>query len=483
MKITIKISQKITRIIPALLLVVTCLCAPPGFGGQPELDAKSTPPPPPLVKEANPLCFLDGKLCFDIQERLRWENRNNNFDFNDAVDSLTDDNWFLNRFRIGVAFKPVDWLKIYAQGQDSREWVADRPAIPGLMGAEGDDQFDLRQAYLQLGPKWVNATIGRQTLAYGDERLVGISEWNNFTRTFDAAKLHYEHGKFSVDVFASTVVYILRDEFDYSDLFNGAETHRDQIFSAIYGSTTALNPFTIDAYALVLDEANPTKIVQGITYPGTSLSTPGTRSDFVTLGTRFKADPKKLNGWEAEGEFAFQTGQVSDLDLTAFAAHIGGGYNFKCPWSPRLFADYNYASGDDNPNDSNIETFQNLFPSNHPRYGYMDLFSWQNMHNPELKFNVKPCKQVGLEADFNWFWLANTDDAWYRANGTTRVRPITPGAPNYVGSELDILITCQPIKSLVFWLGYSHFFAGGYVSATGPSDDADFGYVQATLNF
>jgi hypothetical protein len=236
-------------------------------------------------------------------------------------------------------------------------------------------------------------------------------------------------------------------------------------------------------YALILDEHNPTTIVQGITYPGTSLSVPGTRSDFVTLGTHFKADPKKLNGWEAEGEFAFQTGQVSDLDLTAFAAHIGGGYNFKCPWSPRLFAEYNFASGDDNPHDGNIETFQNLFPSNHAYYGFMDLFSWQNMHNPELSLKVKPCKQVGLETDFHWFWLANTNDAWYRANGTTRVRPITPGAPNYVGAELDVLMTFQPVKPLVIWVGYSHFFAGSYVCATGACDDADFGYAQMTINF
>jgi hypothetical protein len=484
MKITIKISQKIIRIIPGLLLVVACLYAPSGFGGQGELDAKSTAPPPPVEKkEANPLCFLDGKLCFDIQDRLRFEGRDNNFDFNSDVDSLTDDSWLLNRFRIGVAIKPVDWLKIYAQGQDSREWFSDRPKIPGAMGAEGDDQFDLRQAYVQLGPKSVNATIGRQTLAYGDERLVGISEWNNFSRTFDAAKLHYEQGKFSIDVFASTVVYIIRDEFDYSDLFNGAETHRDQVFSGIYGSTTAVDPLTIDLYVFILDERNPTVIVPGITYPGTSLSTPGTRTDFATLGTRLKADPKKLNGWEYEGEFAFQTGQVSDLDLTAFAAHIGGGYNFKCPWSPRLFAEYNYASGDHDPTDGDIETFQNLFPSNHPKYGFMDLFSWQNMHNPELSLKAKPCKQVGLEADFHWFWLADTNDAWYRANGTTKVRPITPGAPNYVGSEIDLLITYQPIKSLVFWAGYSHFFAGSYLSATGPSDDADFGYVQATISF
>src|SRR5205809_3301135 len=301
------------------------------LAGQLEADAKSTPPPPPVVKkEVNPFCFLDGKICFDLQERFRWENRNNNFDFNSAVDSLTDDNWFLNRFRFGMAIKPVDWLKLYAQTQDSREWYSDRPNTPGVMGAEGDDNFDFRQGYLQLGPKWVSAKVGRQELSYGDERLIGPNPWNNFGRTFDAAKLHYEQSKFSIDVFSSTVVYILRDSFDYSDLFNGAETHRDQVFSAIYGSTTALNPLTMDFYALILHEANPTKIVQGITYPCTSLSVPGTRSDFVTLGTRLKADPKKLHGWEYGGEFAFQTGQGSDLDLTALAAHVGGGCNFNC---------------------------------------------------------------------------------------------------------------------------------------------------------
>ena len=144
---------------------------------------------------------------------------------------------------------------------------------------------------------------------------------------------------------------------------------------------------------------------------------------------------------------------MSDLDLTAFAAHVGGGYNFKYPWSPRLFAEYNFASGDHDRTDDNIETFQNLFPTNHPYYGYMDLFSWQNLHNPALRFNVKPCREVGLEADFNWFWLANTNDAWYRANGTTRVRPITPGAPNYVGAELDILMTFQPVNLSSFGWG------------------------------
>ena len=31
--------------------------------------------------------------------------------------------------------------------------------------------------------------------------------------------------------------------------------------------------------------------------------------------------------------------------------------------------------------------------------------------------------------------------------------------------------------------GYSHFFAGGYLGDTGSKSDADFAYVQATLEF
>ena len=39
----------------------------------------------------NPLSFFGGKVTFDFQERLRGEIRENNVDFNEEVDSLTDD--------------------------------------------------------------------------------------------------------------------------------------------------------------------------------------------------------------------------------------------------------------------------------------------------------------------------------------------------------------------------------------------------------
>ena len=92
---------------------------------------------------------------------------------------------------------------------------------------------------------------------------------------------------------------------------------------------------------------------------------------------------------------------MSDLDLLACALHVGGGYTFQnCPWKPRLYFEYNFATGDDDPTDGDIGTFQNLFPSNHNKYGVMDLFARQNLSSPDVRFRVQPIKQVTLETAF-----------------------------------------------------------------------------------
>ena len=456
--------------------------------------------------DANPLSFLDGKVVFDFQERFRWEIRNNNFDFNDGVNSVTDDNWFLQRARLGLAIKPTPWLKIYAQAQDSREINSDRPDFPGALGAEGDDSFDLRQGYFEIGnAKEFPLTLkaGRQTLVYGDERLIGASDWNNLGRTFDAVKLRWEEKAWSLDAFASSVVVFERGSYNQSDFFNGNETGREQIFSGLYFSTTALGPQTTDLYVLHLHEnANP-HFAQN----------PLGDTNFLTLGLRVKSKPgafahsapepmgkgpsdgkstppppvpPKPVGFDYDGEFAFQTGDVKGRDLTAFAAHVGTGYTFDIPWTPRLGAEYNFASGDSDPLDREVETFQNLFPTNHKFYGYADFFSWQNIHDAAISLKAQPVKKVTTQLDYHAFWLANTDDSWYRANGVATVRPLTPAAraaDNYVGSEIDFTVTWNVRKEVAIQAGYSHFFAGSYLGETGAQDDADFGYLQATVTF
>lgn len=444
-----------------LLLTALPSLAGPAAAPAPADKTPATPPPAP-----NPLSFFDGKLIFDVQLKNRMESRENNFDFNDSVDSLTDDTWFLNRARLGMKVSPLPYLNFYVQGQDVREWDSDRPNIIGNMGAEGDDQFDLRQGYVEIGnaKKGVSAKIGRQIFLYGDERLVGPLDWANQGRTFDAARVRYAEEKWWVEAFASSVVKFTDGEFNESDWLDDAV--RDQTFSGVYFSTTAIGKQTTDFYVFHLSED----------YAAGD-------SDFFTFGTRMKSTPGAFNGWDYDTEMAFQTGDVRGMDLSSFAGHWGVGYTWaNHPWKPRLGIEYNYATGDGNARDGEVETFQNLFPTNHKFYGYMDVFSWQNLHNVAISLSATPMKKLKVQADLQMFWLADTSDGWYRANGTTLVRPITPGADSYAGTEFDLTINYKATKNLSFQAGYSHFFAGSYLGDTGAEDDADFVYVQAQLD-
>lgn len=439
------------------------LSTSPGLAG-PAAPAPATPPPAP----PNPLSFFGGKLVFDIQEKLRVESRENNIDFNDAVDSLTDDTWFLNRVRLGMKISPTPFLTLYLQGQDAREWDSDRPNVIGSLGAEGDDPFDLRQGYIELGnpKKQLSLKAGRQILLYGDERLVGPLDWANQGRTFDALKLHYQTEKWWVDAFVSSVVRFTDGDFNESDWLDSSDT-RHQTFSGIYFSTTAIGSQTTDFYVFHLDED----------YAAGETS-------FFTFGTRMKSDPKAFHGWDYETEMALQTGDVKGKDLQSFAGHWGGGYTFQnLPWKPRAGVEYNYATGDSNPADGDVETFQNLFPTNHKFYGYMDVFSWQNMHNAAITLSAAPTKSLKAMLDYQMFWIADSHDAWYRANGTTMVRPINAAADSFAGSEVDLTLVWKATKNLTVQAGYSHFFAGDFLSATGASDDADFGYLSAQVDF
>jgi hypothetical protein len=460
-----------------------------------QLAAK--PSPPPVEKKGvNPLSFWDGKIVFDIDERVRFEVRDNNRDFDAGPNhhEITDDAWLLNRFRLGMAFVPTPWVKLYGQTQDSREAFSDRPNIPGVNGAEGDDQWDLRQAYIAIGnPKKfpLVGTVGRQAITYGDGRLVADSKWGNFGRTFDAARLRFEEPHFWLEGFFMRPVQIERGEFNDSD--------SEDNFGGAYFSTDYLSCQSSDLYVYYRDkrdnqpDLSPTNTID----PQGTWNGPAAR--FVTLGARFKSNPKKLGPWDYSGEFVYENGNLwqSDrssrrFDLSAFALAVSGGYTLNnCHWSPRVGMEYDFASGDDDPTNSSSHSFQNLFPSAHDKYGLMDEFGWRNMHDLRFQLSAKPFKQVDLELHYHAFWLADTEDFWFRNNGISTLRTRTPtgqdvrtvGASNFAGQEIDFIVGLEPIPHVKVSTGYSHFFAGQYLADTGAHDDADFGYVMTTFTF
>ncbi|HXJ76649.1 MAG TPA: alginate export family protein, partial [Candidatus Dormibacteraeota bacterium] len=337
--------------------------------------------------------------------------------------------------------------------------------------------------------------VGRQELSYGEERIIGAFGWNNIGRVFDAAKLRLQTEYFNADFFTSRVVIPEDERFNVANDYDW--------FSGVYASsTTLIARHTLDLYFLSRNASPQAATAE----PHPQAPQPSAR-DIYTLGVRLKSTPGQLGSWDYTLDLMGQLGNFRDpragapaerLDHEAYAVVAQGGYTFTDAWStPRLGLEYAHGSGDSDAHDGRHGTFENLFPTNHKFYGYMDFFSLQNLHDFRAIFQMKPHSRVSLALEGHAFLLADTHDSFYTAAGTARggtaATPgtgygVNPGYGSYVGSELDLVSGYAVTRFAQLEAGFGHFFVGDYVreslsAATHGSTDANWFYLQFTLTF
>jgi hypothetical protein len=480
-----------TRVTVVALLIQGCLGGARSHAAESVAAPPKPPPAPPSAGLVND--WLRGQSGgwqpWDVggQFRLRYEVRDNagSFPNNDFIRNLENDNdYLLERLRYHLGSAPAPWFAGYVEGQSSFEQWDKRSPSPEL------DRFNLRQAWVAFGDPTqfpLVAKVGRQELVYGEERFVGTGDWSNTGRTFDAAKLRYEHSSFWVDAFAGRVVIPDNGQF--------AESNDYDWLLGLYGSTAKLIPWQdTQVYFLsrnVGSEA-PNAVAPGV--PGT----PTTARDIYTVGTRWASRPDQLGAWDYALEGAGQFGSINQAnvrrDQLSYAVFASGGYTWKHAWgSPRFGLGYEFGSGDSNPNDDQNQTFENLLGTNHRFYGAMDLFCQRNMHIPRLAASLKPVKNLTLSAEYLLFWLADTQDFLYPESGSGRNQNGYGRHPEFdafVGSEIDLVATYTVKKFGDLQVGYGHFFVGDYIEqsvgsvpANGGTVDANWFYVQARFNF
>lgn len=65
--------------------------------------------------------------------------------------------------------------------------------------------------------------------------------------------------------------------------------------------------------------------------------------------------------------------------------------------------EFDYAFGDDNPNDGTHGTFDQLYPTPHKFFGSTDLFSLQNIQNVGVILSLKPNARMNVAIMGNAF--------------------------------------------------------------------------------
>jgi hypothetical protein len=146
----------------------------------------SPPPLPNRVNEALPSWL-----------RVRGEFRERMEGFENAgFTSTRDDLYWLSRLRLNASVTASPLLSFQVQAQDAR--VGKKTVGP--TGTPFSAPFDLRQGYADVGSARtpVAVRLGRQELAYGEQRLVGHVSWTNAARTFDGAKVTFRTPAFQV---------------------------------------------------------------------------------------------------------------------------------------------------------------------------------------------------------------------------------------------------------------------------------------------
>ena len=392
-----------------------------------------------------------------VEERVRAEYLQD-FDLNES--RKDNGGQFYHRLRLNVTAKVIDKdLKekavFFVEGLDARTGGYKLKPPAGQK-----DNFDLHQAYIQLLEIFssdFNFKVGRMEFIYGAGRLVAAPTWANRIRSFDGAVLTFKDETKWIDfLYGQRVIY------DYND-FN--ESSVNEFITSLYGGYRQNKEATLyEVYFL-----------RQILRSGTS------NIERYTVGTHLKGSLPSQILWDLE--FPFQFGKNNTNNIRAYAFNVSFNKDWDAAWKPRLYLEYNQASGDDDSTDSKTNTFIPVYQKVHAPYGLMDFFRWQNMREIAVRLDVSPVDKLILIPQVNFFWLENKNDAWYTSSGSIKRYTTSGHRDSYVGNEFSIRAQYQINKNVGWESGYAHFFTGSYVEDSGTNDDANWVYTQLMYKF
>jgi hypothetical protein len=135
---------------------------------------------------------------------------------------------------------------------------------------------------------------------------------------------------------------------------------------------------------------------------------------------------------------------------------------------PRLGLKANIASGDSNPKDRTLGTFNPLFPKN-AYFTEADLVAPTNFIDVFPTVTVRPAETVEVTTGVDVLWRESTHDAFYRIPLVPLVRSTTSNA-SYIGSMFNLEVGWQIDQHLKVSAAYVHFFAGPVITDASGKD-------------
>ena len=434
----------------------------------------------------------------------------------DQMIAIQNDIWLQVKF---------DNFRVATEFMDSRTLANDfggKNTVPFPINNSSVDTLDFAQAYFSWADQnFLNTglgtefKLGRQTMDLGSRRLVARPVYRNTVNNFTGLRarvVDYDTWQLNAFVTHPVIRYpnynsITPDQ----NLQNHQQWDKEDEYTWFSGGilegTQIYTDVNAELYLYHLDE-------------GDNVKNPTRNRRYFTPGIRIYQKPSRGNfDFQAEGIGQFGTvkyaaaGTYANLTQTheAWSSHVEAGYSFDLPWSPRLFFEYDYASGSKNwtkHGSSDVDgRFDSLYGASDFDFGPTGIygaFQRSNINSPGYKFNFSPRNDLEFSLQQRLVWLASSDDCWGGNTCTAATTPaLVDGNGSFIGDQLAFRGRYNFNSSLNFEAGWYHLFKGDFAStaktttslgaylkatgatiyATTPGDDTDYFFVQSQLRF
>ena len=339
----------------------------------------------------------DNEFTIDAKVLTRGEIRAGGFS-TDSTDSKKMAHFIQGQYRINFGYKR-SWLEIKLSPQMAGIWGQS----VGLSLAEAWASMKTKQGLF--------LKIGRQSIEYDDERILGYDDWAMTAPTHDMLKLGYEghgHKVHALLAYNQTSANVTAGNSFYS---GGIQPYKTmQALWYHYDTPKSIFGFSLIGLNIGIqndDQENPKTYFQQL------------------VGTYMVCKPKFVT---IEGSFYYQMGKEEhNIPIDAFMGSVK--VDVKPSEIYSLRAGYDYLSGDKyfalRPGGSfglvhhdKIRGFCSVFGSHHQFYGAMDFFymsSYVDNFTPGLQNlyaggTVNPVKGLSIKADYHFFAIATNLD-------------------------------------------------------------------------
>ena len=303
-----------------------------------------------------------------------------------------DDTYVLQRLLVHADLHLGDRVRVYVELGDHVAFGKKPP-----LSVSDKDGGDLQNAFVDVSPDpSLRIRAGRQELMLNpQQRFVSVREGPNVRQSFDGVRATWTPAGsgLRIDAFAMHPVRNSTGAFDDS-------SDQTQDFWGVYvaRSFTAYGGrWELDSYHLELDR-------NGVRYGAVSGNE---RRHSYGLRLAGRRGP-----WDLDWEGVAQTGSFAGRDIRAWAYGLDTGYTLRRPWAPRLGLRLDGSSGDRDPHDGRLETFNPLFPKG-AYFNESAMTSWANLTAVRASVRVQPRDDLTLETSVSERWRTSGHDAVY----------------------------------------------------------------------